>query len=312
MPVKMKLSPAALCWLGSAFDEKTKLSPFSNLAADGLTAEDQQGLVSQGIIDGANALNPEAYALMECLAKAKAHANVRLSGSFGQVDRTAYFWGDRIVTADYARDHFIIDAGGGTEGITEIISEIAGNSRLVNSNLNARMGIKSAIAFAALLDLTRRHAMTQYAEAGVMPDGFTVSDILTMLERADKHRWLTWFLKTLRLPGASLDRAEVEEALSHLESSPWVLKTGAGYFLTGEALELASNFLVVENILHLRSGQEDDQGRILGAECVFLQAGLHDVLMLDISADAVEFNAISTAAMLDYVRKVMTSAPVFV
>lgn len=310
MADRMVLSPAAITWLGSAFGDKTKISPFTTIQEKGFTEDEKAGLVEQGVIDGESAFSPESYAIFEILAGADAFAGFRLSGAFGNVNKTAYFKGDKTVTIDSAGQELVVSTKTDVDSMVGILNEITGISRLVNSEVNVKMDAKSALAFAALIDVTRKNALSQYAGLGDMPVGYTADKILAMFDHVEGVRWLTAYIKTLRLPYAALSVDELDQALAGLLEAGLAEKGDYGYRLLGEAYDLATNFLIIENVLHVRCGQETD-GKIVTGEALFLQAGLHDVLMLDVDAATVEFNTVSTYTMMEYLQSMMLKAPDF-
>lgn len=310
MSARMLLSPEAITWLGSAFNDKTKISPFTAIQMPGFSEADKTSLIEQKVIDQDSALTPESYALFNTLAKAKAYAGFRLSGAFGNVEKTSYFMDGQQVTVDSAGQGLVISGPADVDTMAGVINEITGISRLVNAQMNIKMGPKSALAFTALLDLTRQYALGQYAGLTEMPIGFTTEQIITMARKATDQHWLTAYLKTLRLPGLDLLEEELEAAMAGILQADLAEKGDDGYRLIGEAHDLAVNFLVIEHVLHVRCGQEKDDGIVTG-EGLFLQAGLHDVLMMDVDSETVEFNTVSTYTMLDYMQNMITKSPDF-
>lgn len=308
--MRMLLSPETFTWLGSAFSEKTKISPFSVIQAPGFSEGDKAALHEQGVIDGDSALSPESYALFDILARARAFASFRLSGAFGSVEKTAYFHEDAQATVDNAGQGLVISGAVDLDTMAGVINEITGISRLVNAKVNLKMGPKSALAFAALLDLTRKYALGQYAGLTSLPAGFPELEIVAMANGAADQHWLTSYLKTFRLPDLSLTEDELAVAFSGLLAANMVESGDYGYRLIGEAYDLAVNFLIIEHVLHVRCGREQD-GEILIGEGLFLQAGLHDVLMLDVDLETVEFNTVSTQTMVEYLQTMVSQAPDF-
>lgn len=306
----MVLSPAAITWLGSAFSDKTKISPFSTIQVPDFTEDDKARLIEQGVINGESAFTPDSYAIFETLAVAEAYAGFHLTGAFGQIAKTAYFKGDRVITVDNAGQELVVSTKVDTDNMIGILNEITGISRLVNAQVNMKMGVKSALAFAALLDVTRKHALIQYAGLGDMPVGYKTDELLDMLNQEGSSRWLTTYIKTLRLPQVVLPVDELDEAMGGLLEAGLAEKGEYGYRLLGEAYDLATNFLIIENVLHVRCGQETN-GKLVTGEAMFLQAGLHDVLMLDVDAETVEFNTVSTYTMMEYLQSMMLKAPDF-
>ncbi|WP_418791264.1 hypothetical protein [Phosphitispora sp. TUW77] len=143
-----------------------------------------------------------------------------------------------------------------------------------------------------------------------MPVGYVGEEILLMFNKAEGSRWLTSYIKSFRLPNVILNAEELESAMTALIDACLVEKGEYGYRLIGEAYDLASNLLIFENVAHVRCGQQI-KGQIVTGEALFLQAGIHDVLMLDVDAETVEFNTVSTQTMIEYLQSIMLKAPDF-
>ena len=310
MAVRMLLSPEAITWLGSAFSDKSKVSPFNAIQVPGFSEADKASLIEQGVIDDHSALTPDSYAIFNILANAKSYAGFRLSGAFGNVEKTSYFLDGQQVTVDNAGAGLVISGPADVDTMAGVINEVTGISRLVNAQVSVKMGAKSALAFTALLDLTRQSALGHYAGLAQLPTGFTAEQIATMARESSDQHWLTAYLKTLRLPELSLQTDEMAAAMAGILEANLAEQGEYGYRLIGEAYDLAVNFLVIEHVLHVRCGQEKDDGVVTG-EGLFLQAGLHDLLMMDVDKETVEFNTVSTYTMMDYLQNMISKAPNF-
>lgn len=307
MSVFMKITPKALTWIGSAFETKTKLSPLANINEPGFEESDKAVLLEQGIINDQSALLPEAYALLKTLAEAECYAGFRVTGTFGVIDKVVYFSGDHRVFLDNAGDTFTLSDTIDRDSMTGLLNEITGISHLVNSSLNVQLDCASARVFAALIDLTRQGALVHCSETGHMPAGFT-TEAIEKACRLTGTRWLGAYLRGLRLPDSALNMEAVEQSLKALEEAGLAGKNPAGYFLLRDAYEFAANFLIVEHAIHTRVGKLDG-GEIRFGEALFLQAGLHDTLMLDSDGKVIEFSTISTSAMIEYLQHMMVQKP---
>lgn len=309
MSFHMQLTPEALTWMGSAFEKKTMISPFATIAAPGFTEEDKGALRAQGILDGQDALTAEAYALLNALAGAESYAGFRVTGTFGAIDKVAYFSGDRVVYFDNAGGLFTLSEHTDLTGMAGVLNEITGISHLVNSSLNVQLDVASAIVLAALIDLTRQGALVHCSETGFMPADFSAETI----EKActlSGTRWLGAYLKGLRLTAVPLDSSAVARSLEALEEAGLVSSNEAGVALVRDAYEFAANFLIIEHAVHTRVGKLDGDTIRFG-EALFLQAGLHDTLMIDSAGSSVDFSTISTSAMVEYLQHMMSRKPEF-
>lgn len=307
MNFHMQVTPKALTWLGSAFEKKTKISPFTNCVEPGFEEADKAVLVEQGILDEQSAFTPVAYAMLKTLAEADCYAGFRVTGTFGVIDKVVYFSGDNKVYLDNAGDTFTLSESTDVDVMAGLLNEITGISHLVNATLNVQLDCASARVLTALVDLTRQGALVHCSETGHMPAGFTTEAI----EKAcglTGTRWLGAYLKGLRLPNSVLDISAVEQSLKALEEAGLVGRNPAGCFLTRDAYDFAVNFLIIEHAIHTRVGKLEGE-EIRFGEALFLQAGLHDTLMLDSDGKSIEFSSISTSAMVEYLQHMLIQKP---
>ena len=308
MSFSAKLAPAAITWLGSAFENKTPLSPFTTIQVPGFTEEDKKALMDQKVIDTTSAFTPEAYAVLSELASAKSFGSVRLNGSFGLIDKVVYFGDTFPVTVDNAGDSLVISTGQSREGFDEILDEITGNSRLTNAVFEIEMGEKAALTLSSLLDLSRKSGLTAYAQNVEIREAFSDSEILEFFNTAEGSRWITGFLKRMPLENGTLSASDVEESLKSLESANCIQRKDGTVRLIGDAATLAMNLLVIDQTVVCRVAQEH-QGQTVVSDALILQAGLHDLLMIDSGADGIGFSALSTRTLRQFITKIISEPP---
>lgn len=308
MNIKMTLRPAALTWLGSGITEKSIISPLATIQVQGFSNEDREELIKQNIIESDNVIKAECYVVLENLALADAYSGIKMSGSFGQIAKTAFFNGEKRTFIDSGIQDLTVANYLDLDGLSALLNEVSGTSRLVNAKLELRFDAKTALAFVALVDVTRRKAMAYYAGLEEMPLGYQAEEILAMAESGAGTRWLSAYLKTLPLPGLSLNGEELAAAMQVLDEGALVEQGEYGYRLLGEAHDLAANFLIIENLLNVRCGQIQ-AGQIITSEALFLQAGLHDLLMIDYDGQGIDISTVSSYTMQEYVQNILLTRP---
>jgi hypothetical protein len=307
----MNLTPAALNWLGSAFGKKTKVSPFANTPNETLTQAGLDDLRKQGVVTAENAMTTEAYALLDILAGATRFASVHLSGGSGQVNRVTYWSGDKIASLDNTGSSLIVSDGNDMTGIEAMFREMTGSNRLVNSTFTGNFDHRSALIFTALLDLSRQAAIRLYVDGTPVPKGFSAAQVSSFAGSANNTRWVTSYLKTLKIPGLTVSKEQAETGLKSLADAGIVRADGGGlYTLAYESAVLAARFLFIENTIHFTAGSENGI-KVNIAECLFIQAGIHDAIMIDVSSKGIGITSLSSLAMIDAIKRMMTTPPAF-
>ncbi len=303
----MRLTPAALNWLGSAFETKTKVSPLSTAQADGFDQAGLDDLVKQGVVGPDKTMTTEAYAMLEVLAGATKYASVHLSGGSGHVNRVTYWNGDKTVSLDNTGTMFTVSFGNDASALETLFTEITGSNHIVSSNFSASFDIRTALVFAGLFDLSRRAAIHLYADNTPVPAGFSAAEVGKFVKEANNARWLTSHIKSLPIKGLGATHAEAEASLKKLVAAGVIAAAKDGTYTSAyESAELAANFLFVENTVHFRAGSEQN-GTLSAAECMYLQAGIHDVIMMDVAADKIDITSTSSFNMIDNIKQMMTT-----
>ncbi len=306
MNLSLKLTLGSLKWIGDVFEEKTEVSPFYNIEKAEFTEEDQKSLIEQSIIDEKGTIAASHYAVFKTLAEATAFTNVRLSGNFGRIDKTVYFNNGKTVVLDSGASG-IINISNNNNIFSDVISQITGVSRLTNSELKVKCGVKSAIVLSLLIDLTRRNAIAAYAELNSEGKRFSVKDIVNSHSLFNNGKWITAYVKEMY--NSQLSEEEVTESLKVLLKEGLAIKSDGLYALFQEANDFASNFLILENAIRVYCGKINDEKKIITAGCVFLQGGINDILMIDIDKESVEFYAMSSYLMLDHLNHLLLNEP---
>lgn len=308
MEFSARISPAAMTWLGSAFDEKTAISPLTTIQVPGFAEEDKKSLEDQGVLDGAGSFTPNAFAVFQELASARRFGGFRISGSFGLIDKMVYFGNRFKVAVDNGADALVITANQPVEGIRDILGDIVGSSRLMNTGLDIHMGEKAALVFASLLDLTRWEALTYYAGEREPQVFFSRERIHDIVNGDQDQRWIVGHLKRMPLEGLPVTTEDIAASLAALEEAGVVTLNPEGAALSGDAAAVAGNLLILEQQVFCTAG-EIKGSEVYRSDALFLQGGLLDILMLDSGAAGIGFTSVSPAQMNQMLESIMTQPP---
>jgi hypothetical protein len=280
------------------------------VAADNLTEAGLSDLVAKNVVTKDTVLTMEAYALLGILAGATKYASIHFSGDSGQVNRITYWKGDAAASLDNTGGAFTVSVGADTSALEVILKELTGSNHVVSSTFSATLDFRSALAFAAIFDLSRQATMRLYADGIPIPSGFSAASIAGFASEERNARWLTAHLKSLRIPGLAISTTDAEKSLESMAAAGIVETTGGVYSLIYDSAQLAARFLFIENTVHFRCGSEDT-GEMKVAECVYLQAGLHDTIMVDVAADKLEISAVPSFDMVNDIKRMMMTPPAF-
>lgn len=311
MSININVSQAAIAWLGKAFQSSTKISPFSNIPFQNITQEDYNSLLSQGVLTPDNRISPVCANTLAFLAAPSRFTSVTLSSIYGKINRNSYFSSGNLIMLDNFGDSLRITDDREVETFISTVAEVTGSSKLVDNDLNMEMGYKATLVFASLFDLTRKTALLKYSGISPQSTSYGMQDIYNMLNTGSGSKWLCNYIKAINPDNISLSQEEAQSALNQfIQNGVAARMQDNTYSLAGDAFRLASNFLIIENVLNIRCGDEDGTGQVVSSECMFLQAGIHDILMLDVSSNAkVGISSVSGSVMTDFIRNMLANPP---
>jgi hypothetical protein len=186
-------------------------------------------------------------------------------------------------------------------------TQALGSSVYRNATVGASLAPEEALTFFGITDLQRKEYLSALAGSKESSKkSIDPSSLETFLStREGNFQWLNNVIRELAY-GENTPAPQVPAALASLEEKGLVRKTGQAYCLSDDAAFLARRMLVIDTSLVLTAGHLAADGRVGVAGFTCLQAGVHDLLYIDATADLVEFQAISSAAVLGYIRAFMT------
>lgn len=153
--------------------------------------------------------------------------------------------------------------------------------------------------------------MRLYADGTPEPAGFSADNVSTFISTAKEAKWLTSHIKALDIPGMKITEKEAATGLKSLVEAGVIAYAKDNLFKVDFAsAELAANFLFIENIVHFKAGSEEDN-KIKVVECAYLQAGVHDIISINVSAKGIDISAVSSYNMIENIRLMMTNPPSF-
>jgi hypothetical protein len=267
-------------------------------------------LKAQGIISADGTITGEAAAVLNVLKEARSYSRIRILGAMSQVDKVTYFHNNLACSVDSGPSTFDIAMPPSTADALYALEEFTGSSRLVNVEFAAKLSLMGARAFLALVDLTRVRALKILAgEPNEL--GCTKGEIMARaVSQPQGYMALARNLQDLVEPsllGAELPVAALDELLG----KRMVRREGELFFLQGESLELATNFLLPEYVFSVSYGHVNPPREVVHAECNVVFCGMHNLLYMEATGnDELNLETMSGSALFGMLQRALAEAPV--
>ncbi len=313
MTLSHTFPPAALGWLGSAFEEKSRVSPLGRLDPGDFVEEDKTDLVQAGVIDEEGQFTPAWYVAVKQLAEPDAFARIRLSSGPIRAERVVYFRGSErdTVSLTPTPDGLRIDYGAGIDSFLLEVAALTGDSSVVNSSFAAELDYGQALVLCALIDLHRLGVLRSWAdEEDYTFSALPADEVLARaLDPSPRPQALTGVMQSLKGRPEDLTPKQAEACLGSLAELDLLASSDGGYLPSDELKRLAGNLLIFQGMVHLDAGHVDENGRLEMLETLFVQGGLHDILRIDHGGGSLTLEAVSSAVLLGYIRAMLTTPP---
>jgi len=243
--------------------------------------------------------------VMEVLATARGFARIFFTDETGNTSECInYFSPDRRrVTMTNVEGAFKLSYPDASADIIEGLSQHFGDTAYRSADLNAELSIGEALVFSVLVDNQRKAFLKGIAgDRDLKPKGMDDAKLAEGLSGAGESlQWLTNVCMEL----FGIDEANPEDVLdSGLEgllSKGLITKKASKFYLADTGFSLSRRMLVIDRILSLGSGWINTGGVLEVSGFTCLQAGVHDLLLLEAFDDTLHIRSISSAELLDII-----------
>jgi hypothetical protein len=287
----------------------TQVSPFRYGKTGFFGTEEKAVLTAAGICDAGGQPSPDIRPALDVLGSAQAFTRMYITGGPNAYEYIVYF------TAD-GRTASLINIGGNVQincpSIADLfigmVSQTLGSSLYRNATLEASLTPDEALVLSAMIDLQRqtflRSLASSHESAPIIIESSSIENVLCGPDSS--FQWLNNVIREL-VTGENALSPQVPAALASLAEKGLVKQTGSACSLSDEAAFLARRMLVIDTSVVLTAGHLAPEGNVGVAGFTCLQAGVHDLLYIDTSAGTVDIQAISSAAVLEFIRTFMTN-----
>ncbi|MGI5880838.1 MAG: zinc ribbon domain-containing protein [Syntrophomonadaceae bacterium] len=305
--ITVNLKAEHLDYLGKACGHGlTELSPLNGQGAE-LSESEIDELKKMRVIDGAGSITDSFKPALESLASANAFARTRLTRGRGLLEYVVFFSAAGLPCSLLTEsDGLLLNYPADSRDFMPLLEELLGISSMSNLDFEAEWEHNQAIVMAAAMDITRRALLKALIDGSDMVNAeFSPEDIYQWLTRpADDAQWLSSVLKGI-VPPIDLELSEIINSLDKLVQNGFVVKQESGFVLSEPTATLASRFMVVDKLMSMRAGV-DNNGQIIQVGFICVLSGVNDLLMLEADENRIFMETASARQILDFARHLLS------
>ncbi len=291
-------------WAGNP----SSISPFRYGKVQAPGTAEKQALAKAGICDASGQIAAAIRPALDVLGTANAFTRMYLSGGQPPAECIVYFAPGKIpVSLRNIGGEMQIGYPAASGAFMQMAAQAIGTSAYRSVPFDATLSHDEAVALAGMIDVQRKQALRSLADEQTP----VVADIglgalgKTTSQKGEKSQWLASVLLDI----ISQDRVPEDRLLPALESlvgKGFAVRNASSYRLGDEALSLAHRMLVFDSALVLTAGHlgPGESFSVAGFTC--LEAGIHDLLVIDAGVDSVHLQSVSSAGVLDSIQAYLT------
>jgi hypothetical protein len=272
---------------------------------------EKQLLAKAGICDAAGKILPAVRPALDVLGTATGFTRMYLSGSVLPFECVVYFAPGKVpVSLLNQAGEMQIRVPAAAKQFVEMAAQTIGTSQYRSVPFNATLTPPEAIVLAGMIDIQRK--ATLKSVAGEQPPSAAICDLVSLWKITSKKGENTQWLANVLLDLLSIDGIASEDpvvgAVESLVRKGYALKQGSSYRLAEAPLALAGRMLLFDTALVLTSGHLGAGGSLSIAGFTCLQAGVHDLLVIDAGTDSVAIQTTAASGVLDSIQAWLTDA----
>lgn len=286
--------------------EKSVLSPLNITGAPPLTPEQVSQLRQAGLVDAFGQLTAESQPVFDALAATRAYTRIHVTG-FGQyLDYAVYFGGLNLGDASMSalQQGLQVEFTADPAETMEKVERLTGGSAHKTLDWEVSLPPLEALVLAAIMDQRRRAVLRALADdKPALPgpaDPVALAQVINAT--ADIPQWLVSVVKNISGVPLPVAPAILEPACKALVEKGLAWQDKTQVFPTQPQMMMADRLLVVGNVLSMDAANVNEQGAVAAQRCTCLQAGLTDVLHIELFEGQVHLQTISAAQLLDMLR----------
>lgn len=292
--------------------ERSHISPLNTEDNQVYNSAQISILESLGIVDKIGNPTDPVRIILQVLEKTRAFAKIHLNSGDKSFQYVNYFsQGEEPSVAMIPLQEGVeLIYPANVSEVLQKLKEYTGESFLRSCNFRVEVSLKEGLVFCALLDLRRKailHSFINSLELAVQ--AYDTAQIASAIaDLPDTPQWLTPIVKILGELETKVSTMEVQEALLSLKQKGLISQNNHLFTLGDAGAQVADRLLIFDNFINLSAGREDENGLVSLISFTCLQAGVNDLLYLEVYDDQLLLDFISASMLYGHLHHFLTNA----
>jgi hypothetical protein len=283
------LPPDALHVLGSF--ASAPLGAMSVLSASQVSTEMSRSLTAAGALDSDGRPSAPFAPVLDVLAAPTGLAQLHLTGGESLIEIQIHTGAAGTVSVLSTSEGLELAAPADVDRMVRVLTEHLGFSMLPSLTLSAQLTAEDAVVFAATVDHHRRRLLAALLAGEALSDAPADDGSVRALLQVDDPRWLVPIVSAL---AGDIPQGAAAARVGHLSSD-----------VNQVARALALRFAVFDRIFTLVTVGSGTDGETMASQVACVQAGVHDLLVIEAGPDGLGFVTLPSAMVLSRVATML-------
>ena len=300
--------------LNGLIGSKNEISVLKSLPTKDALDNEKEEFKSKKILDSNGSISNEVQPLMDVLANPYGVVKYIFTGGVGIYEHSVSYDNtfkkplQLILTPDTAS----IDDEVNAQKVINIMENFIGKSNIKSLNISNKLDVAEALVVAAIIDMERKASLRSFIdEAAYSQNSYSVNVIWRMVNSTNPSiQWFVYLINEVVGEHEPLSQSRIQEAVNQLIEKGIVIKKGEQYLLSEEFSLLSNRMVIVDNVISVQTYKKDGSA-IINSGFTCIQAGVHDLLLLDYDGNTLQFKTITSSKLIEYVEHIMDSEKYF-
>jgi hypothetical protein len=293
--------------LNTVIKDKNNISPLSRYMTKAYSEEDIDILNRMGMVNSEGDLLETIQPTIHILSEPYAVVKLTFTGGVGTYEHHVNY--DRTfknpVSFTVTPDNFSIDDETNPHSIVHLLQDFVGKSNLKSISFSQKFNTPEALVIASILDMERRSNLRAFIdEIPINRNSYNAGMIWRIINSTSSSiQWFVSIINEVIGEHMTLSLQQVQNAIEQLKIKGVIEQRATQFQLSGELAHLSDRMIIIDNVLSVQAARLDEQNETVSAGFTCIQAGVHDLLLLDYNGKDIIFETITSAKLLDYLEQ---------
>ncbi len=288
----MRLTLEEISYLGKMLKEKNEIGLFSNINVP-LKGDEEKSLIKKGVLDEKGfVIGMDEF--LRIISVPERVCRFVAQVGYMVVEKYSYWKDGRTVLAQNSEGVFVFSIDSDLRAVRGQLIDLYGGSDLKTTTVSFQMSTDELMTFAALVDLYRKQELLSYLSIGQPKDSFSFQELEQYIQKPMKNGFMSFLQNNFSNFSKTFDlKATVSELVKKS-----VLLDSEELSFNFEPMIFAKNFLLVHSVSLLEVFNLKN-GTMAVSSTIFLNAGVHDVLRIQLLNKGTDLSTITSRQQID-------------